>query len=43
MLDISDWRVVQILIKFGVQNNIKIIIVELVEVVFVSIIIILNN
>lgn len=43
MLDIDDWRVVQILINFGVENNMKIIIVELVEVVFVSIIIILNN
>lgn len=43
MLDIADWRVVQILINFGVENNMKIIIVELVEVVFVSIIIILNN
>lgn len=43
MLYIADWRVVQILINFGVENKMKIIIVELVEVVFVSIIIISNN
>lgn len=43
MLNIADWRVVQILINFGVENYMKIIIVELVEVGFVSIITILNN